>query len=445
MPPRSSSAAMRRHWNVLCHEIGHRTAGTRGEQQAADYVASCMQRLGLENVRQEPFTFPDWSCRRFSFKTGSPGRRPTRRVPSARAGVYSLPTPRGSVRGPLAYLQSGSPLDFEQPLRGKIGLVIGTFAVADPTVKKHLARSGLKAVITVDMRVPFAWPTSCGAPPHWIDGLSIPMVGLPYLEAIKLVEQMPVDIEITLDSRFHPGTSSNVIGEIVGREKPEEVVIVSGHHDCVSENVGADDNGSGVIYTLELARMLSGQRRPRRTVRFISYGVEERLSIGAYLYMRSLGRAEQQRIVFVANADSISSVVGTDVIHITGTPALERFVRRTWARRKHPAMISASVHAFSDHFPFNIAGVPSISLGRPGIANAGCWQLHSHHDNTDHVSTAVLGRTIATSAALLDRIVHAPTLPFPRRIVASLAREVAATAKSVYRHPWSPDNFNYER
>ena len=58
---------------------------------------------------------------------------------------------------------------------------------------------------------------------------------------------------------------------------------------------------------------------------------------------------------------------------------------------------------------------------------------------------AMLGRTTATSAALLDRIVRVPTRPFPRRIAASMAREISATAKSVYRHPLSPGDFNYER
>ena len=57
----------------------------------------------------------------------------------------------------------------------------------------------------------------------------------------------------------------------------------------------------------------------------------------------------------------------------------------------------------------------------------------------------MLGRTTATSAALLDRIVRVPTRPFPRRIAASMAREISATAKSVYRHPLSPGDFNYER
>ena len=250
---------MNRNWHVLCHDIGHRTAGSAGEQQAADYIESRLRRVGLENVQQLPFEFPHWTSSACSMKVSTPrSRRPARRMPSVRAGIYSVATPAGGVRGPLAYLQSGLPLDFEQPLKGKIGLLIGTFAIADEQVKQRVVRSGLKAIITVDMRVPFAWPTSSGAAPHWVEGFDIPMVGLPYLEAIKLVEQMPLNAHLTVSARCFPGRSQNVLGEIPGRDTPDDVIIVSGHHDCVEENVGADDNGSGVIFMLELARLFSG-------------------------------------------------------------------------------------------------------------------------------------------------------------------------------------------
>ena len=60
------------HWQVLCHEIGRRTAGSQGEQQAADYIESCMRRLGLADVWQHPFEFPNWSSKRCSMKISGP-------------------------------------------------------------------------------------------------------------------------------------------------------------------------------------------------------------------------------------------------------------------------------------------------------------------------------------------------------------------------------------
>ena len=437
---RSSKSKIQRHWHALCRQIGHRTAGSRGERRAADYIEDCLHQLKLDHVGRHSFDFPNWASSACELKAGP--TRPDRSIRSARASVYSVSTPPAGVRGPLAYLQSGSPLDFAQPLKGRIGLLIGSLALADENVKRRLMRSGLKALVNVDTRVPFAWPTSNGSAPQWVRGFRLPMAGIAYLDAIRLVEQIPLSAHLTIEARRFPDTSHSVMGEVVGRTRPEEVILVSGHHDCVDENVGADDNGSGVIFMLELARLLSRQC-PRRTVRFISYGVEERLSVGSYQYMMSLTRAEQRRIVLAVNADSVSSAVGTDDVLVTATPDLDRLVRRVWQGRKHAARISSSVHGYSDHFPFNIAGVPSVSLGRRSIEGGSSWQLHSRHDNLDHVSADVLARTIDTAAVLLNRVAGASTLPFRRSIAPKLAREVATFARDTYRHPWSAKGFDY--
>ena len=444
---RASSSRLRRHWQGLCHDIGHRTAGSRGEQRAADYIEAQLRRLRLEHVHQETFEFPNWSSSRCRLTVAPGGRgrgaRP-RSIRTVRAGVYSSATPPRGVRGPLAYLETGREVDFTQPLKGRIGLIVGGLAIADDRLRALIVASGLKAMLMVDTRAPFDWALTAGAAPHWVDGLHVPMAGLSFNDAIGLVEQMPLRAHLTLDARSFPATSQNVMGEIVGRTHPDEVILVSGHHDCVEENVGADDNGSGVLYMLELARIFSA-RRPPRTIRFISYGTEERLSIGAYLHMRGLSRREQRRIVLCVNPDSISSAVGCDQVRITGTEPLARLVERTWGRRNHPVRITRAIHPYSDHFPFNIVGVPSISLGRTVLASGGCWQLHSVHDNTDHVSAAVLARTIDTSADLIDRIANARALPFPRSIAPGLKREVDAAGRQIYRHPWSPGDFDYDR
>lgn len=441
----ASRAIIQHHWDVLCEQIGHRTAGTAGEQQAADYIESRLRRYGLADVHQQRFEFPNWNSSRSAFKVSATGgKRPTRRISSARASVYSVSTPGKGVRGPMAYLQSGLELDFAKPLKGKIGLLIGALALGDEQVKRRVVRSGLKALINVDTRMPFAWPTSSQSAPHWVNGFKLPMMGIAYLDAIKLVEQMPLTVEVAINAKSFVDSSQNVMAQIVGRSKPDEVIIVSGHHDCVDENVGADDNGSGAIFMLELARILS-RRRLRRTVRFISYGVEERLSIGSYLYMRLLSKAQQRQVVWVLNADGISSAVGTDQVRVTGTPAMERLAKRVWQSQKHPAEVMAMVSAYSDHFPFNIIGVPSVFLGRQSIVGGAAWQLHSRHDNPQHVSAAVLARTIDTAAQLLIKVANAPKLPFTRRIEPILAKQVATIARNVYRHPWSPDKFDYDR
>lgn len=439
---RASSARIRRHWEVLCREIGHRSAGSEGERRAADYIASQMRKHGLDDVTQQSFTFPGWTSSRCTLRVGP--TRPTRPVHSARASVYSVATPGGGVQGKLAYLQSGLPDDFHQPLRGRIGLLIGALPLGDEQVKQRLARSGLKALLNVDTRVPFAWPTSNGAAPQWVDGYHLPTAGLAYADAVALAEQMPLAAHLNMRTRCLPDTSQNVLGQRTGWEHPDQVIVVSGHHDCVDETVGADDNGSGVIFMLELARLFA-RRRVRRTIRFVSYGVEERLSVGSYVHMRSLTPAQRRQVVLAINADAVSSTVGSDVVRVTGTRALLDLTRRTWQRHRHPAEIEAGLHAYSDHFPFNMVGVPSLSLGRPNLPGGSHWQLHSVHDDIEHVSADVLARTVDTTADLLQRVANAPRLPVPRRVDPPWSGAVARAARSLYRHPWDPDSFDYDR
>jgi len=430
-----------RHWDVLCNQIGCRDAGSKEEQAGADYIEDQFRKLGLVNVRQEPFDFPNWRFSSGSLRVGK--GKPTRRVATARPAVYSADTGAKGVRGKLAFLETGLPMDFAQPLKGKIGLVLGSLSLSDKTLQKCIRQSGLKALIQVDTRCPFPWPTSVGCAPHWIEPGHLPAIGIAFMDAIKLVEQMPLDIQLKVRARTFPDTSQNVFGQIIGSQRPDQVIVVSGHHDCVWGNVGADDNISGVIFALELARLFT-KRRPKRTIRFASYGVEERLSVGSYLYMRSLTPAARKQIVFALNADSGAGVLGSDVVRATGTPALEKLTRSIWEKRKHPAMISSGVNPYSDHFPMNIIGAPSLDLGRVSIPGAACWTLHSEHDNTDHVSSAVLARTIDTAAVLLRRVADSPRLPFPRRIASELARQVRQIAKTDYRHPWSPADFVYQ-
>ena len=71
--------------------------------------------------------------------------------------------------------------------------------------------------------------------------------------------------------------------------------------------------------------------------------------------------------------------------------------------------------------------------------------MHSVHDDIEHVSADVLARTVDTTADLLQRVANAPRLPVPRRVDPPWSGAVARAARSLYRHPWDPDSFDYDR
>ena len=102
---KETAASRRRidgHWDVLCNQIGCRDAGSKEEQAGADYIEGQFRGLGLVNVRQEPFEFPNWKFTRGSLKVGKD--KPTRRIATARPAVHSPGTGPKGVRGKLAFL-----------------------------------------------------------------------------------------------------------------------------------------------------------------------------------------------------------------------------------------------------------------------------------------------------------------------------------------------------
>ncbi|MGZ8779610.1 MAG: M20/M25/M40 family metallo-hydrolase [Thermoanaerobaculia bacterium] len=92
----------------------------------------------------------------------------------------------------------------------------------------------------------------------------------------------------------------NLVVEIRGTTRPEEIVIVGAHYDSVDESPGADDNASGVAAMLALARRFANER-PARTLRFVAWTNEEPPhfqtgTMGSYVYARRC-KARNERIV----------------------------------------------------------------------------------------------------------------------------------------------------
>src|SRR6185312_15126851 len=92
----------------------------------------------------------------------------------------------------------------------------------------------------------------------------------------------PVVIHLDLASSFNPQAPAwNVVGEIKGREKPDEVLVVGGHLDSWDPGTGAIDDGAGVAIATAAAKLAAAPGRPRRTIRVVMWGSEEQSGSGA--------------------------------------------------------------------------------------------------------------------------------------------------------------------
>ena len=217
--------------------------------------------------------------------------------------------------------------------------------------------------------------------------------------------------------------SQNVIGEIKGQI--DEVVVLSGHHDSVANNPGADDNLTGVASIIELARIFAGSRM-RRTLRFISYGTEEQLSEGARHYAASVQDAG--KIQLAINIDAVGAWMGKTEVFCNGSRSLRTFVERINRETGFPGHIITEICPFSDHFPLNLIGIPTVWYYRPTFVAARHFH-HSSQETIDVISPKVLEETIRNQVALLELVANEDPLPFDRTISMTQRKKLGKFSK----------------
>lgn len=434
IPVRISDIA--KHLDVLCNQIGNRYSGSNGERRATEYIAETMRKFGLETNIQS-FKFLNWKPKKIKATLIKEGEET--RIPNVGPFLYSPSTEKGGITGDVVYIDSNQPAFFKaKNLRGKIGLNIGAFDIADPEIADRFMDSGLIGMLSVDDRIPFPWRVPIGQAPQWSGNYKLPTVAVPFLKAIEIERLLPAKACLEIEGWCGVGESGNVIGEIPGTKYPDQIILVSAHTDSVLYNTGADDNASGCAFVLELARYF-GKIKPARTIRFISYGVEEKLSVGAYTYMRSLETSEAAKIVFCLNADSIGGRIGQNTAICTGTPEMGGYFRDKFHELGYAGEAFDEVSPYSDHFALNICGVPSVWATRLSLFKSSYWTLHSCHDSLNNVSLDVCARTISVYGKILLELAANPKMPFSRQISPKLKRKVREVAKKSYRHPWDPN------
>jgi len=415
--------SIREHINSLSVKIGNRLAGTAGEMKAAKYIAARFAEYGLRNVHIERFPCVSWTCRKATFSVKGRKWRNIPCLPLAHTRSTS-----GRVEAELVYLEKGTAGDFAgRNLKGKIGLLFGGFG-DKPDKYVRLLESGLAAVVLVDDRLPFDWPVAMGMSRYWKRLGRQTGITISYKDAWEIVKSRTGLARIEIDARTRNTQSTNVVGEVKGRQAGQ-MIAVCAHHDSVYGNVGAEDDGSGVTCVLELARVF-GRTKPRRTIRFMTFGTEEQLSEGSKHYVLR-HRREMKKFVFCLNTDSVGCWMGESQVFVAGTRALEKFAEESAGQAGFSASVTRDISPFSDQFPFNMFGVPSLWFHRQNCPG-GRWYHHSKHDTPAVLSDEVMAATLRAEAVVLDRVANAGRLPFPREIPAGQRGVIERYKRDLY-------------
>ena len=397
----------------LTDRFGPRISGSQSLEHALDWVLEQMRADGLENLRGERAMVPHWVRGDESLELIEPRRT---RLPMLGLG-RSVGTPPRGITAPVLVVHDTVELAARAAdARGKIVLWDAPYVSYGETVTYRwmgaiwAARAGavaalLRSVSPFEMRQPHTGVThydSSAAP--------IPFAAISIEDAAMLHRMQgrgqPVVVTLKMDARMLPDVpSKNVIAELRGAERPDEVVVISGHLDSWDVGTGAMDDAGGFVAAWQaLLVMKRLGLRPRRTVRLVGWTNEEYGTRGGLAYRDAhaseLGghdlAIESDGGVFrptgfgFSGSDSAFAVV-REIGKLLGPVGADTITRGGGG---------------TDIGPIMQRGVPGMGLNDDGTRYF--WYHHSDADTVDKLDPREMARCVAAMAVMAYVVADLP-------------------------------------
>lgn len=413
----ADSAAYRR-LTELVDRFGPRFSGTDNIERAIDWILEEMRADGLENVRGEPVMVPRWVRGEESAELIAPRAK---RLPMLGLGG-SIATPAGGITAEVLVVGS-----FDELARraaeasGRIVLFDVPFTSYGETVAYRstgaieAARAGAVASLIRSV-TPFSMQTPHTGGMRYEEGVArIPHAAITPEDA-SLLRRLSergerVVVRLAMSAQTLPDAPSrNVVAEIVGRERPDEVVVLGGHIDSWDVGQGAMDDGGGSVAAWEAVRLMHRLGlRPRRTVRVVLWTNEENGLRGGNGY-RDAHMAELDAHVLAIESDAgvfaprgfgfTGSDAAFAIVHEVGR-LLERIGAGTITRGGGGADIG----------PIMALGVPGMGLQVDGERYF--WYHHTDADTIDKLDPREMALCTAAMAVMAWVVAELPE-PLPR-------------------------------
>jgi carboxypeptidase Q len=389
----------------LVDRFGARFSGSVALERAIDWILHEMEADGLQNVRGEPVMVPRWVRGEESLELVTPYAE---RMPVLGLGG-SVGTPPGGVRGEVLVVGSFDELAARAgEARGRIVLFDVPFTSYGETVRYRsggaveAARAGAIASLIRSVG-PFGMQTPHTGGMAYQEGVpEIPHAAIT-LEDAELLRRMSergerIEVHLRMEAKTLPDAPSrNVVAELVGRERPEEVVVLGGHIDSWDVGQGAMDDGGGSVAAWEAVRLLSDLGlRPRRTVRVVLWTNEENGLRGGTGY-RDAHEAELDDHVLAIESDSgVFDPIG---FGFTGSDRAFEIVRAIGSLLER---VGASAltrgGGGADIGPIMERGVPGMGLDVEGERYF--WYHHTDADTVDKLDPHDVALCVATMAVM---------------------------------------------
>ena len=404
----------------LTTRFGPRPAGSPSETAAAEWAAGYLRELGFSNVHIQEFPLVGWE--RGQESAAIVGPHAQRLVVAALGHSIGTPeggveaevvrfttledlvaAPAGSLTGKIAFIDAGQLIAMQDGSGyGPLSRIRG--AGPGEAAKKGAVAFIMRSAGSDEHRMPHTGTT------RYVDGkVPLPAFALSAPDADQLSRLIGMGetlrLHLTSTAHTYETTSHNVVADLRGRTRPDEVIVLGSHMDSWDLGTGAIDDGAGGAITIAAAKTMMAHGRPARTVRVVLYGSEEvaqptNTGNGGGAYLRSLSPEQLANHVFTGESD-----FGADRVYAFGLPvgAQGSDFARAAARVLYPISVLPSpqpeLHGGADIGPIVEAGVPVFGLNQDGTRY---FDLHHTADDTlDKIDPEQLSQNVAAWTALV--------------------------------------------
>ena len=398
---------------TLSDTFGPRFSGTANLERAIEWVLAEMKKDGLENVRGEEAMVPRWVRGQESAELVSPRRQ---KLPMLGLGG-SVGTGANGITADVLVVSSFDDLKARAAeAGGKIVLYDVPFTNYGATVqyrgtgaieaaKVGAVASLIRSVTPYSMRTPHT-----GGMRYDSTVTRIPAAALTVEDAMMLHRMQDrgerIRINLRMDAETLPDVQShNVVAELRGREKPEEIVVMGGHIDSWDVGSGAMDDGGGVIIAWEALRLMKELGlRPRRTIRVVGWTNEENGLRGGTAYRDAHATELDHHVVAIESDGGVFRPVG---FGFTGSDAARSILRDVIALLKPiGADTLLAQGGGADIGPIMQRGVPGMSHVVDGTKYF--WYHHTDADTPDKLDPVEVAKNVAAIAVVAYVIADLP-------------------------------------
>lgn len=283
----------------LCDRIGNRLSGSESLPKAIRWAADEMKKAGLENVVTPSVMVPRWVRGKESGAILSPVSRPLHMLGLG----MSVGTPPAGITADTVVVSnfdeltklgtkvSGKIVVFNAPYEGYGQTVMYRVAGASAAAKLGAVAVLVRSITPLALQLPHTGTMRYSAGAPQIPAAAVSIEDALLLSRLQASGATP-RVHLEMQAHMEPDAeAANVIGEIPGSEHPEEVVVMGGHIDSWDVGAGAQDDGSGIMATLEAAVLIHRLGlKPKRTIRVVFWVNEENGGRGGEAYLKWIGQ-----------------------------------------------------------------------------------------------------------------------------------------------------------